>query len=393
MYEGKTFEYLLSSMLDSISEQNPDLDVQVGSVIYTALAPIALELETAYREMDMLLEETFIETASKDYLIKHGSQMGIPLNDATYAHFKGEFDVDVPIGSRFSFDKFNYFVMEQLSTPTEDNEYYIFELVCETVGSEPNNYLGDLTPITYVENLSHAKLISVSTFGEDEEDTESYRYRLQTHYMNAPIDGNVSQYEEWLGSYDGIGKYKVLPRWNGANTVKLMVLNPENEAADTELIKELQEYFDPVTVLDENKKPILITEDIDAPTDPNYPQGRGMGDGQAPIGAVITVSTVKHILVKVECQLKLKEDYSTAVGVEDAVKDYLKSTALVKSTIDYMAISAEIYKSESVDSVLDLKITANGVEMSTTAEHFTPYVNINSDEIAVLDTENSVWGV
>lgn len=397
MYEEKTFENILGTMLHNVEEQNPDLDIRVGSIIYTALAPIALELETVYRELNAVIEETFVETASKDYLIKHGDQLGVELNEATYGHFKGEFDVVVPIGSRFNLDKFNYAVIDSIETIYETNEdgsfvldengqkipfHYVYELVCETDGADPNTYLGDLTPITYVENLSYAKLVSVLIYGEDEEDTESYRYRLQVHTKNPPIDGNVSQYDEWLSEYDGIGDYKTIPCWNGINTVKLMILNPENQSANTELIKEVQDYFDPPTE--------TIIDDV---ADATYPQGRGMGNGKAPIGAIITVATATEIPVKIECQLTLKEGYTTPVGVQEAVNDYLQSIVLDRTTIGYMPISAEIYKAPSVDNVVSLRITVKDTVMDASVNPFISSVTIESDEIAVLDTKNSVWGV
>lgn len=382
MFEDKTFESILGSMLNYVSDRYPELDTRTGSIIYTALAPIAMELETAYHEMEMIMEETFLETASKEYLVKHGDQIGVELNEATCGHFEGEFNVDVEIGSRFNLDAFNYTVIEKLSDPTEENPSYRFELACETAGSEPNGYLGDLTPITYVPNLTSAKLTSVLIFGEDEEETEAYRYRLQIHVKNPPINGNVMQYNEWLDDYSGIGKYKVVPCWNGQNTVKLVILNSENKSADEEFIKEVQEYFDPPT------SPIN-----DDTTDETYPQGRGMGNGQALIGAIVTVSTTTEVPVKINCQLKLKDGYTSPVGVEEALQSYFDKNALNKTTVGYMPISAEIYNAESVEDVLSLTITVNGTVMDTEATPFIDSVSLGDNEIAVLDTENSSWGV
>lgn len=381
MYENKTFENILSDMLSYVSEQNSELDTRTGSLIYNALAPIALELETAYHEMDMILEETFLETASKEYLVKHGNQIGLNINEATCAHVKGEFNVDVAIGTRFNLDEFNYNVIEKLSDPSGENEFYTFELVCETAGSEPNAHLGDLTPINYVANISHAKLTSVLIFGEDEEETEAFRYRLQVHVKNPPINGNVYQYNEWLADYEGIGKYRTIPCWNGINTVKLLISNSENKSASAELVKEVQDYFDPPTS--------AINDDTN---DVAYPQGRGMGNGQAPIGSIITVDTITEVPVVVACKLVLKEGYSSPVGVKEAVEEYLNSLALNKTTISYMAISAEIYNAESVEDVTNLAITINGKTMDTKVTPFIPSVTIADTEVAVLD-ENSTWEV
>ena len=382
MFENKTFETILSDMLSYVSDRNPELDTRDGSVIYTALAPIALELETAYHEMDMILEETFLETASKEYLVKHGDQLGLNINEATYGHFKGEFNVDVAVGSRFSLDKFNYSVINKLSDPTNENPYYVFELVCETEGSAPNDCLGDLTPITFVENLSYSKLTAVITYGEDEEETEAYRYRLQIHAKKPPINGNIAQYEEWLNEYDGIGKYKIKPCWNGINTVKLTILNSKNRKASDEFITEVQNYFDPPSA--------TINDDS---TSEEYPQGRGMGNGQALIGSIVTVDTVTEVPVVVNCQLKLKEGYSSPVGVQEAVEKYLDSIVLDKTSVGYMPMSAGIYNAESVEDVISLTITVNGTIMDTDTVPFIDSVNIGVDEIAVLDVENSVWSV
>lgn len=382
MYEEKTFENILSSMLSYVNDQNTDLDTRTGSLIYNALAPIALELESAYHEMDMILTETFLETASKEYLVKHGNQIGLELNEATYAHFKGEFNVDVEIGSRFNLDEFNYNVIDKLSEPTDDYPYYTCELVCETAGSEPNSYLGDLTPITFVSNLSHAKLTAVVIYGEDEEETEAYRYRLQVHVKQPPINGNVYQYNEWLAEYDGVGKYRTIPCWNGVNTVKLLISNSENKGASGELVSQVQEYFDPPVA--------TINDDVE---DVSYPQGRGMGNGQAPIGAIVTVATITEVPVVVNCEIVLKEGYNAPVGVQEAVDEYLNSLALNKTTISYMAISAEIYNAESVADVTTLTITVNGTVMDTAITPFVPSVTIQDDEVAVLDVENSTWEV
>lgn len=382
MFESKTFENILSGMLSQVREQDADLDTRTGSLIYNALAPVALELETAYHEMDMILDETFLETASKEYLIKHGNQIGLDINEATYAHFKGAFNVDVAIGSRFNLDKFNYTVISKLSDPTDEYPYYTFELVCETAGSEPNGYVGDLTPITFVSKLTHAELVSVLIYGEDEEDTEAFRYRLQIHVKKPPINGNVSQYDEWLSEYNGIGKYRTVPCWNGVNTVKLLILNSEDKAASEELIEQVQKYFDPPTS--------VINDDIN---DATYPQGRGMGNGQAPIGAIVTVDTITEIPVVVNCVVRLNDGYNSAITAQRAVEEYLTSISLNNTLVAYMPIAAVIYNDECVKDVVSLSITVNGKVMDTNVTPFVSAVTIGDNEIPVLDTKNSVWSV
>jgi hypothetical protein len=58
-----------------------------------------------------------------------------------------------------------------------------------------------------------------------------------------------------------------------------------------------------------------------------------------------------------------------------------------------MPISAGIYNAESVEDVTSLKITVKNTVMDTEVSPFIDSVTIGSNEIPVLDTENSVWGV
>jgi uncharacterized phage protein gp47/JayE len=362
----KTFETVMSDMLSYVKDKYPEIDTREGSIIYTALAPAAAELVTAYFEMDMINEQTFLSTASKEYLVKHGEQLGVPLEEATFAQFKGEFNIDVAIGTRFNLDEFNYSVIEKLSDPTDENEYYTFLLVCETGGSEPNTHLGTLTPISFVSDLTHSELTEVSVYGEDEEETEVYRYRLQMHVQEPPVGGNVAQYNEWLNTYDGVGKYKVLPCWNGANTVKLMILDSENRKATDELVSQVQEYFDP--------------------------DSKGMGDGVAPIGAVVTVDTVTEMPVLISCDLVLKDGYTEPTGVKEAVTAYLNSLVLNSTTIEYMPIWAEIYDVESVEKINRLAVYFGDTAMDSSVSPFITSATIADNTIPVL-SEESVWGV
>ena len=383
MYESKTYENILNDMLNNANNINSEIDTREGSIVYLANAPSAMEMETIYQEMNVIRNESFIGTASKEGLVELGRPLGVELNEATFAHFKGEFDIDVSIGSRFNLDKFNYTVTEKLSEPTgEDDIYYTFDLVCETSGAEPNSYLGDLSPIDYIGEYSCARLTSVLVYGEDEEGTEEYRSRIQLHTKKPPVGGNVAQYEEWLREYDGIGKFKVIPCWNGVNTIKFLVLNPYNGAASDELLNKAQSYFDPPTS--------VINDDTSRA---DYPQGRGMGNGKAHIGAIITVNTVAEQPVTISCQLKLREGYTSPDGVSDAIDNYLKSIALEKFSVSYMALSAEIYMCECVDEVLKLTVTVKGTVMDTDVVPFVDSVSLLDEEIAVLDVENSVWGV
>ena len=89
MYEDMTFETILQRMLDRIPNT---LDKREGSIIYDALAPAAMELRLAYIEFDQILNESFADTASRDFLIRRCAERGIIPKSATNAVLQGELD-------------------------------------------------------------------------------------------------------------------------------------------------------------------------------------------------------------------------------------------------------------------------------------------------------------
>ncbi len=52
MFESITFESIIKRMLSKIPS---DMDKREGSIIYDALAPVALELQLMYIELDNIL--------------------------------------------------------------------------------------------------------------------------------------------------------------------------------------------------------------------------------------------------------------------------------------------------------------------------------------------------
>lgn len=134
MYEDKTYEAILQEKLARVASS---LDKREGSIIFDALAPNSLESAMIYVALDTVLNETFADTASRDYLIMRCAERGITPLPATCAVGVGEFSMDIPVGTRFSCDKYNWTVTEKI----ESLKYY---LTCETAGADPNGYTGQL---------------------------------------------------------------------------------------------------------------------------------------------------------------------------------------------------------------------------------------------------------
>lgn len=350
-YEDMTYEIILQRMMARVTSQYPNLDNREGSILFNALASAALELAIAYTELDNSRKESFVDTASREYALIGCAEMGMDISqfEEKAGTHKGEFDVEVPIGSRWSCELYNYAVTELIGLNADTN-YYEYQMVCETAGTAPNNQTGDLTPITDAPTgLTYAKVTECLIEGENETSDDDIKTAYHEYVKNTVADGNVNQYKRWCDEYDGVGNSKVFPLWNGANTVKVSILSASNRAASDELIAEFQEYIDP-----------NIT---------------GMGDGVAPIGAFVTVSTATELPINVTATVTMKEGYSDTSAIATALTNYFNQLAYASTKVSYMSVGAIILGVNGVETINDLTINGGSVDIA-----------LGDEEIPVLGT-------
>jgi uncharacterized phage protein gp47/JayE len=356
-YESMTYEVILHRMMERVTAKYPNLDNREGSIIFNALAPAAFELAVMYTELDNVINESFVKTATREYLLLGCKEIGMNVAqfDASAGVHKGEFNVEVPIGSRWNCELFNYNVTELIGL-NSDTGYYEYKLSCETLGTSPNNQTGHLTAITLApNNLTHAELTECLIEGENETTDDDIRTAYHDFVNNLASDGNVAQYKRWCMDYSsGIGNCKIFPLWNGANTVKVSILSSSNKAASEELVAEFQEYLDPGC--------------------------EGMGNGVAPIGAFVTVTTATEVPINVNATIKMKDGYTDTSDIATLLTEYLASIAYNKSTVAYMNIGATILNGAGVDFVSDLTINDSMKD-----------IFLGEEQIPVLGTTN--WTV
>lgn len=352
-YENMTYEVILQRMIDRVTAKYPDLDNREGSIIFNALASAAIELAIKYSELNNTRNESSVSTATREYILLGCRDMGMDVSvfEANAGTHKAVFNVEVPIGSRWNCELYNYTVTEYIGV--EENAY-AYRVVCETAGTAPNNQTGELTPITdNPTGLSNAQLVECLIEGENETSDEDIRTAYYEFVNSTATDGNRNQYQRWCDEYEGIGNSKVFPLWNGDNTVKVSILSVSNRAASDELIAEFQEYLDPGVT--------------------------GMGDGKAPIGAFVTVSTATELPINVVATVTMKDGYTDTTPINDALEAYFASIAYEKSIVAYMNIGAVILGVEGVDTISNLKLNGGTAD-----------INLSNEQIAVLGTTN--WG-
>ncbi len=290
MFEDRTYDVILSAMMDMVSG---GWDKREGSLIYSALAPAAAQLAQLYLSLDAAAERGFIDTAAGEDLDRKAAERGLTRYAATKSVRKGVFAdpsgtvMDVETGERFSGGGLVYVITEKMETG-------VFKLTCETLGAVGNSYFGALLPLDYIPGLGAATLADVFISGKDAETDDALRARYLLSVSDQPFGGNIADYKDKVGALSGVGGVKATPAWNGGGTVKLTVLGSDLSVPSPELIAQVQDAIDP------KERP-------------------GGGYGLAPIGHVVTVEAVSSVTVNVSASFTMAAGYVWA-DVSDAVR-------------------------------------------------------------------------
>ena len=296
MNEIPTYEEILQRCLDRIPNT---IDKRQGSIIYDALAPCCVELAQMYIELSGIYDQVFIDTAVGEALDKLVEQNGVKRKDATYALRKGEFNMVVPVGNRFSDGENTYIVIENIAGTNNSI------LRCEQAGSVGNGYYGSLTPITYLQGLTKAELTDIIDMGDDVESDEDLRVRYMESVTAPQFGGNVSDYQNKVKSLIGVGGCKVIPIWNGGGTVKLIITNTQGGVPTSSLVNDVQEAVDP-----------------------NRDQ---QGLGIAPIGHIVTVEGAAAKKIAISATFTLESGVNPTDiqdSVNNVVDNYFKSLSV-----------------------------------------------------------------
>ena len=279
MFEDKTYEDILDDMLENVPS---NVDTREGSIIYDALAPIALEVAQVYSDLSVIMDECFADTAGYYYLIKRAAERGIIVKEGVPAELKitvTPADIEIELGTEFNVGELNYTV----TGTAEDGNYLI---TCKESGTAGNNIMDECIPVEYVEGLETVEIVSINTWGTDDESVDELRERYFNSFREVAFGGNKADYKEKAESLERVACCKVTPAWNGPRTVKLTVTDKYNDykGMSASNLAVVQNYFDP-------------TQD-------------GTGVGIAPIGHIVTVDTVSEDNVSIAADVKLESGMS-----------------------------------------------------------------------------------
>ena len=170
---GYTQKEIEKSMLEQV---DPNLDTREGSMIQTAIGPVAWFLEGSYLTLGQIQDNSNPVTAVGEALDLIVVTRGISRNPARAAVRQGTFDTEIPEGSKFkTINGADSLIFTSGNLVSSDDVSYAYELTCDTPGTAGNSYTGAILPITAITGLTSASIGTIITAGTDEETDDALR--------------------------------------------------------------------------------------------------------------------------------------------------------------------------------------------------------------------------
>ncbi|MCZ1079432.1 baseplate J/gp47 family protein [Clostridioides difficile] len=306
-----------------------DVSTLEGDFIYDATRPTAEQIaELKQLGLQNNLKIAFPQTSYGTYLEWLGECKGVFKNQPTkatgvitFTGVQGTIITKGTIVTTIATDEKQSIEFELLETKTiGENETVDIKAESRIVGTIGNVSKGSISVL--LGSISGVKSITNKEDfrgGTDIEDEEHFRERVLVAEQEDKLSGASSDYIRWAKEVDGVGYAYVVPEWNGAGTVKVLILDKNRKAATQELIDKVQEYIYPLNISEGENR-----------------------DGKAPIGALVTVVTPDTLLINVKASFIFSNGFSEETvlnNLKTKIDKYLDKIDL-GGTVSYNAIQA-----------------------------------------------------
>ncbi len=333
---GSTRDEIQTRMLSNIDDS---YDKTEGSFFYDCTKTTAIELESIENKIDEAKSKLDINNLTGTELTQRVyERTGIERHLATYAtttvNVTGSQGAAINFSDKVSSDTIN-FIFQESKTVDSSGESSVL-VKCELSGPIGNVPAGAIKsfPITLAGLTAVTNPAAVKNGYAEESDAdllERYYERLQI----PATSNNKAHYKSWAKEVTGVGEVKMFPLWNGANTVKVVIIDSNKHPASSDLVAAVQNHIDP--------------------------NSSGLGDGESSIGAYCTVESATGKTINVSFTASKDPAYTDGqrqANAETSIKDYLESIAFVESQVSYAKLSSAILSSKGI---LDLSsLLVNG---------------------------------
>lgn len=306
-FSGYTNAYIQQQMLTQVDDS---IDKREGSMIQTAIGPVAWFLEGLFLMLDQIQKNAYASTAvgeSLDYIV---AERGLTRKAAVAAVRQGTFNREIPAGSAFRTIDGENSVIFTSGELISSGDTYVYQMTCTTAGTAGNSYTGNILPITAITGLTLATIGEIITEGTDEETDTALRARYFETFDAQAFGGNIAAYRQAILAIEGVGAVQVYPAYNGGGTVLCSILDSNYTPATETLVGAVQAVI--------------------CPSEEGQVEPSANGYGMAPIGAACKITTATNLTLNMSMTVSFDASVENGVAtyqtaIEDAINGYIRS--------------------------------------------------------------------
>lgn len=342
-FEAEDRQVILTRLIEAYKRHRKNNVSNVeGTFAFDDLAANSVEFQTTQAEMELLIEAVFPQTSWGEYLDLLADELGngMKRRAATKAEVEltlyGTAGTTVNAGTLFATEgKINFTTTSACTIGTSGTGKA--KAQAQITGEVGNVKAGTVTKIPVsVYGVSAVTNAADAYGGYDEESDEELRERLLFRLRHPVTSGNANEYVDWAESVAGVGSAKCIPLWDGNGTVKVIVIDADNEQANSKLLADVRNYIESVH----------------------------------PIGAAVTVATPGISNIDISAKIvteKTKEQYTATITA--ALKDYFKKEGFTAGYVSIARVGKILLESGVVDDYESLKINGGITNITMDNDH------------------------
>lgn len=333
MYEEFTPEYIKRQILENTST---DISTIEGSFAHDIASGVAYNMSLLYEELGILYDMIFYKSLFGEYLDEKCAEYGLARTPGTKAEgvitATANYNTSVPQGTLFSCDGIVF--ISQTKIQLEAKSKVDIPVEAEVIGPAYNlSQVKVVRPVLPLPGISD--YASDGFMGGSAAETDEHLRTRLLSYIKAAGSGCINDYIKWAKEVDGVGTVIIIPTWNGAGTVKVIITDSEYNGASATLVQSVAEHI----------------------------------EQYRPIGAVVTVAAAETVNVSITASLTLGENASLSDvqnKAEGIVTAYMKEVAQDGTEVRISRTCAALL---DINEVLDCQnLEINGISTNLDIE-------------------------
>lgn len=268
MYEDLTVEAIKSRILARLTT---NLQTREGSYTNDVISAAAAEIAEVYHSMDALVPAFYLDETSGTYIDKQAAVVGIVRKPGTKAScaitFTGTDGAQVPSGTPFYTAAGLAFLLRETAVIADGTATGMLDAA--QVGDLYNIGAGEITQTLKNYSGISGYANEAAAGGTDPESDASLLARYLDRMRRTATSGNPYHYQQWANSVAGVGASRVIAKWDGPGTVKVILTDPNMEPAAPETVEQCAAYIEQqrpvgadVTVTAARAKELAVTAEV-----------------------------------------------------------------------------------------------------------------------------------